>query len=102
MEKYLIYYILIINVIGFAAMAADKKISIRNGKTRGRKMSRFPEKSLMAIAVFGGSVGCILGMKLLRHKTKHRLFTLGLPLILACQILLSVLYFLCRCGVLRF
>jgi uncharacterized membrane protein YsdA (DUF1294 family) len=43
----------------------------------------------MTYAIFGGSIGCLLGMAAWRHKTKHLKFTLGIPLILAVQILIA-------------
>lgn len=44
----------------------------------------------MLCAAFGGSVGCLLGMYTVRHKTRHLKFTLGIPLILAAQAILAV------------
>ena len=37
----------------------------------------------MTVAVLGGSVGSLLGMYTVRHKTKHPKFTIGIPLLLA-------------------
>ena len=48
---------------------------------------------LLAVAVLGGSLGAIAGMNLFRHKTKHPKFSLGLPLILAVQIILAVILY---------
>jgi uncharacterized membrane protein YsdA (DUF1294 family) len=56
------------------------------------KMWRVPEKYLFAIAVLGGSLGCICGMYTVRHKTRHLSFTLGMPGIMAVQIALIVLW----------
>lgn len=44
----------------------------------------------MTVAILGGSIGAILGMKLFRHKTRHPKFYIGLPVILALQILLVI------------
>lgn len=55
---------------------------------------RIPERTLMAIAAFGGSLGILLGMYICRHKTKHTRFTLGVPIILAVQVLSAVLIFI--------
>ena len=76
-------YLVIMNAIGFLFMLADKKKA-----QRGRW--RIPERTLMAIAILGGSIGCLLGMNLFRHKTKHLKFTIGIPLILAVQVVLGV------------
>lgn len=76
--KLILLYLLIINATGFLSMLSDKH--------RARKNAwRIPERTLLAIACFGGSIGSILGMQLLRHKTRHLKFSLGLPLILAVQ-----------------
>ena len=56
-----------------------------------KNLWRIPEATLISVAVIGGSLGSLLGMKLIRHKTKHLKFTLGIPIILACQIFLVVL-----------
>lgn len=76
-------YLVIINAMGFLIMLADKKKAIRGAW-------RIPERTLMAIATLGGSIGCLLGMNLFRHKTKHLKFTIGIPLILAVQVVLGV------------
>ncbi len=81
--KYLVYYLLIINAAGYLLMLADKH--------RARKNRwRIPEVTLMTTALLGGSVGCLIGMYTVRHKTKHLKFTLGIPLILTAQIMLSI------------
>lgn len=50
---------------------------------------RIPEKSLFLIALALGSVGSILGMYTFRHKTRHKSFVIGMPLILLLQLLLA-------------
>lgn len=77
-------YLILINVSSFFLMLADKQ------KARKKKW-RIPEAVLMTFAVLGGSVGSLAGMYLFRHKTLHPKFTIGIPCILACQILLAVL-----------
>lgn len=78
-------YLLLINAVGFAIMLYDKYLAKNN-------LWRIPEKTLFGIAAFGGSVGCLLGMYTARHKTRHKSFTLGIPAILAIQ-LLAVWFF---------
>lgn len=85
--KLLSYYLLLINAVGFLFMLIDKYKARKNHW-------RIPESTLMAIAALGGSLGCIGGMYAVRHKTKHPKFTLGLPILLALQILLWVICFL--------
>lgn len=61
-------------------------------KHKARKNKwRIPERTLIATALLGGSVGCILGMKLFHHKTKHPVFYIGLPVILAVQTVAALL-----------
>lgn len=54
---------------------------------------RIPEATLLGAALLGGSVGSLAGMYLVRHKTKHIKFTLGIPVILAAQVVIGVLLF---------
>ncbi len=86
--KILIIYLLIINLVGVAAMGADK--------SKAKKGAwRIPEKTLFFISIIGGSIGTWAGMYLFRHKTKHWYFVIGMPLILIIQIVIvtAVIYF---------
>lgn len=78
MIPYLLIYLLIINALGFVLMLVDKFKAKKN-------LWRIPERTLMLIAALGGSIGSLLGMYTVRHKTQHLKFTLGIPLILAMQ-----------------
>lgn len=83
----LILYFLTINALGFLLMLADKH--------RARKNRwRIPEATLMGVAVLGGSIGSLIGMYTVRHKTKHPKFTVGIPMILIVQ--LTAAYFVYR------
>lgn len=74
----LIYYLFALNTLGFILMYVDKN--------RARKRQyRISEKTLWVTAFLGGAIGEMLGMYVFRHKTKHRAFKWGLPL-------LSILY----------
>ena len=55
---------------------------------------RIPERNLFLGAIAGGSLGALLGMRVFHHKTLHRSFRIGIPLILAVQILISAGLFL--------
>ena len=81
--KYLLAYLVIINAAGFLIMLIDKRKAQKN-------LWRIPERTIMSIAVSGGSIGVLLGMDTFRHKTKHLKFTIGVPVILAVQILVAV------------
>ena len=81
--KFLIAYLVIINATGFLFMLIDKRKAQKN-------LWRIPERTLLGIAICGGSLGTLLGMNAFRHKTKHLKFSLGVPLILAVHILIAV------------
>lgn len=80
----LLFYIALINIIGFSSMGLDKR------KAR-RHLYRIPEKNLFAFALLGGSIGSIIGMYFFHHKTKHSKFVFGMPAILLLQILIIYL-----------
>lgn len=82
--KLLIFYLLIINALGFILMLVDKIKAKKN-------LWRIPEATLFLVAVIGGSIGSLFGMYTFRHKTKHIKFIVGMPLILAAQIIAVVL-----------
>ena len=84
MIPYLILYLIIINAAAAGLMLYDKLAAKKSAW-------RIPEAFLMRIAVLGGCFGIFLGMHLFRHKTKHTLFTTGVPLIMLVYWLLAVL-----------
>jgi uncharacterized membrane protein YsdA (DUF1294 family) len=81
--KYLLAYLVIINAAGFLIMLIDKRKAQKN-------LWRIPERTIMSVAVSGGSVGVLLGMYAFRHKTKHLKFTIGVPVILSVQIMIAI------------
>lgn len=87
MNKYILIYLLIINLIGFFVMLSDKS------KAKSKKY-RTRESTIFIIAIIGGSLGVYLGMHIFRHKTKHNKFIYGIAIILIIHILLiSFLYY---------
>lgn len=82
--KPLLVYLFLINALGFVLMLADKHKAKKN-------LWRIPEATLMGVAAIGGSLGSLMGMYLARHKTRHLKFTVGVPVILALQIIGLVL-----------
>lgn len=86
MVKYLVVYLLVVNLITFFLYGIDKRRAVR-------KAWRIPESVLIGFAAIGGSVGAFLAMLLFRHKTKHAKFTVGVPLILFVQIIAVVLLY---------
>lgn len=79
MHNYIILYILLINLIAFALMGIDKRRAVRH-------TWRISEKTLFLSALFGGSLGALLGMRAFRHKTRHWYFVYGIPAILILQL----------------
>ena len=75
------FYLLIINAAGFFSMLVDKLYA-------KKKLWRIPEATLLTIALMGGSLGSLVGMYTVRHKTKHPKFAVGIPVILFGQLLL--------------
>ena len=79
-------YFIIINVVAFFMYGLDKYKAKHN-------QWRIPERALLGVAVFGGTLGAIAGMNFFHHKTKHAYFRYGLPAMLVVQILLIVWVF---------
>ena len=84
--KPLLVYLLIINASGLLLMLTDKHNAIE-------KLRRIPEAALMAVAIAGGSLGCLLGMRLFHHKTRKPLFARGVPLIFVAHLISYFLFF---------
>lgn len=76
-------WLAIINLIGFAMMASDKRRATESGRGRVR---RIPEARLLGIAAIGGSGGVLVAQQLLRHKTLKQPFARNLMLITGLQI----------------
>ena len=81
LENILFVYLIIINIIAFGMYGIDKQKAIK-------KQWRIPEAQLLAVAAIGGSAGALLGMQFFHHKTRQWKFRLGVPLILAVQLIL--------------
>ena len=82
--KLLAGYLLLVNLAGFLLMGLDKRRARRGAW-------RISEKALFLLAVLGGSLGAIAGMRTFRHKTRHWYFRYGLPALLAVQLALAAL-----------
>ncbi len=77
--EYLAYYLAAMNIILCALMGIDKLLA----KMQKR---RIPEKTLFAFAILGGALGGTVGMYSFRHKTLHKSFAIGFPLLTIVQI----------------
>lgn len=76
--KFFLVYLLIVNAASLLVMTADKLSARKN-------LPRIPERTLFLLALIGGSIGSIAGMYLMRHKTRHWYFVVGMPAIALLQ-----------------
>ena len=81
MEYFLIYFA-VISLITIIVTAYDKKAAKKWTK------HRIPEKILFLLAILGGSLAEYLTMLKIRHKTKHKRFMIGLPIIMVLQVVI--------------
>lgn len=79
--KFLLLYLCIINALSFLLMLIDKQ------KAK-KKRWRIRERTLLGISALGGSLGGLLGMYLLRHKTLHKRFSIGIPFMLLAHLII--------------
>ena len=84
MANALLYYLIVINIVTFLVYGIDKW-KAKQGSWR------ISEVSLLILAVIGGCIRALLGMKIWHHKTMHKKFKYGLPMILLAQIALIYL-----------
>ena len=83
LHSYLAYYLLAINAVTFIVYGIDKY------KAKKAKW-RISEATLLLLAVLGGSIGAWIGMKVWHHKTMHKKFKYGIPIIIILQVALAV------------
>lgn len=73
-----------ISLVSIIVCIYDKFASKHATKHRTR------EATLLLLSALGGSVAMFLTMQLIRHKTKHVKFMLGIPLIIVAQVVIAV------------
>ncbi len=83
MHQYSMYYLLAINIVSLFLYGIDKYKAKKN-------KWRISEATLLMMAVIGGSIGAWVGMRLWHHKTMHKKFKYGIPIIIILQISLVV------------
>ena len=86
-EKIIISYVIVINVITLMMYGIDK------WKAKHSKW-RIPEATLLIMAAVGGSIGAWMGIKLFHHKTLHKKFKYGVPAIFLIQLGIVVFIYL--------
>lgn len=79
-----LFWVLIISLVAMITTLVDKSASRKPNKWR------VPEKRLFFISLIGGSPAMLVTMILIRHKTKHKRFMIGLPLMIILQAALIV------------
>lgn len=86
----LIAYVAIMSIVSVVVCFYDKKISKKN-----RVELRIPEKTLLILSAIGGSVAMFVTMLIIRHKTKHLKFMMGIPAIMVVQAaaIIALIYF---------
>ena len=82
-KQIILIYLVAMNVVTFFAYGIDK------WKAKRSKW-RISEATLLGMAVIGGSIGAWLGMRVWHHKTMHKKFQFGIPLIIVVQIALVI------------
>ena len=82
-EQLIFIYLVAINVVTFFMYGIDK------WKAKRSKW-RIREATLLGMAVIGGSIGAWLGMRVWHHKTMHKKFQFGIPLILIIQLAIVI------------
>ena len=90
--KVILCYLAIISLISIVVCVYDKKISKKK-----RVELRVPERRLLFLSALGGSVAMFITMLIVRHKTKHVKFMLGIPVIMVLQGI--AVYFLFKFGI---
>ncbi|MGJ9457163.1 DUF1294 domain-containing protein [Oceanobacillus sp. CF4.6] len=85
----IILYFIGVNMAGFILMYIDKQKAIK-------QKYRIPERTFWGLAVLGSAIGTYIGMNLFRHKTKHRSFVIGMPILIVINIALItyILFFM--------
>lgn len=69
-------YLTLISLVAIIITVADKYAAKKG-------MWRIPEATLMLIGLLGGATAMFITMRTVRHKTKHKKFMIGLPLMIA-------------------
>ncbi len=85
LELWLCRYLIIINLIAIIVCCFDKFAARKN-------FWRVREKVLFAISFFGGAALMYVTMLIIRHKTLHKRFMIGLPLIIAFHVFLLLMF----------
>lgn len=89
-SAFLLIYLALISLVSIAFTVYDKLAAKRRPKRR------VPEKALMLLGALGGAAAMYATMLLIRHKTKHNKFMIGLPIMIAVQVLAALAVIIIR------
>ena len=84
MKDFILAYFIAINILSGIVCCIDKRKAIRHSW-------RISEKLLWILSLLGGSVGMYLTMHIIRHKTLHKRFMIGLPALIILQIVIILI-----------
>ncbi len=84
MNNILYLYFLIISLASITMCCCDKAFAQKG-------MRRISEKALFGVSIFGGAIFMYFTMRMIRHKTKHKRFMIGLPIIIFLQLTMPFL-----------
>ncbi|MBQ7381122.1 MAG: DUF1294 domain-containing protein [Clostridia bacterium] len=87
MEHLPLYIFLSVSLVSVILTVYDKIAAKRLPR------HRVPESTLLMLSILGGSLPMYITMQIVHHKTQHKKFMIGIPIILAVQIILMILYF---------
>ena len=83
--KIFIGYLVLISLISVIVCCYDKIAAKHAGRRRTR------ESTLLLLSALGGSAAMLTCMLIIRHKTKHMKFMLGIPAIILVQAIAAYL-----------
>ena len=92
MIKIILIYLAAVNLAAFIVYGWDKRLAVR-------ERYRISEKTLILLALFGGSIGSLAAMHLFHHKTRKKKFAWGVPAILALHAALCIYLIIRASGV---
>ena len=84
--KILFAYLVLINILSVLVTVSDKRRAAKH-------QWRIPESTLLLLSALGGSLAMFLTMKGIHHKTKHKKFMVGIPVIIFLQIVAITSFF---------
>jgi uncharacterized membrane protein YsdA (DUF1294 family) len=86
---YLAAYLSAVSLLAIVLTVVDKHRATHRRRTQ--RLRRIPERTLLLVAALGGAVAMLITMRIIRHKTRHGKFTLGLPGIIVLQMIAAIL-----------